>query len=160
MIFFSCCRGREGSVVAPTGSQRDLLIPVDEETKNVESSSKLVCGIGILFQICFQSHSPCPYILHCLPTPTLLLPRAAKSSPPEENLDDTVDEMLDVPDLDNLENKNGAANASSSTEGIYAFAEEERGVAVMIFNFLMVFLGLSQVSKNSKRKAITNGASK
>ena len=80
---------------------------------------------------------------------------AAKSSPADVGLDDTVDEMLDVPDLDDLENSNDGANASS-TNGIYAFAEEERGVTIMIFNFLMVFLGLGRLSNKSKQKAITS----
>mmetsp|Transcript_30812 Transcript_30812/g.67646 ORF Transcript_30812/g.67646 Transcript_30812/m.67646 type:complete len:123 (-) Transcript_30812:230-598(-) len=80
--------------------------------------------------------------------------QSTKNSPADVGLDDTVDEF-DVPDLDDLENSNDGAN-SSSTNGMYAFAEEDRGVTVMIFNFLMVFLGLGRLANKSKQKAITS----
>ena len=61
-----------------------------------------------------------------------------------------------VPDLDASTTSSSRPN-SPDADGIFAFADEERGVTVAIFNFLMILFGLSQMQVSSGRKAITAG---
>jgi hypothetical protein len=66
--------------------------------------------------------------------------------------------MCSVPDLDISQDDEGVdvpTNHHQTPSSLFELAEDERGVTVTLFNFLMVLIGLSRINNPSCQKAIT-----
>ena len=73
-----------------------------------------------------------------------------------------MSQFCSVPDLDFTTPQKGdgpatSTNYNQSPSSPFDLADDERGVTVAIFNFLMVLFGLSRMNGSSQREAITAG---